>query len=372
MSEAVSYVVRGGTLSRDLRRVLAPFSLSLRRHTLTAIVGHGGAGKSSLLRALAGLPSGGSVGGEWTYRGEPLAAAEHWGFSERQCLERTAAPGARVVFLEQLRRPVPLPGVDRGWRLLREELGASRASAWLLDEPTAGAPECFAADLRELLLQERRRRDIVLVTHDQSLVRAVADSICLLGEGMLEHHDAQQLFAAPSTPLTTTYLRTGSSWVCSPPAMPELPSHFHWVLPDQVAGMGRPGLNRDEEEDLSALSAANVNVLVSLTEAPFPAAQLRAFGIEGKHFAVPDMGFPAIGPTARLCRFVETRVKDGERVAFHCHAGLGRTGTLLAAYLIWMRQDARQAIEQVRAVNPRFIQTVEQERFLERFQEDVG
>lgn len=367
-----SYVVREGILSREQQRILGPISFALPSHALTALVGHGGAGKSSLLRVLAGLPTGLAVEGTWTHQGKPLQAAEHWRFTEHQSLAKTPAESGDVVFLDQLRRSIPIPGVDRGWRLLLENLLTSQASTWLLDEPTVGAPDDFVEGLRTLLLETKRQRDIVLVTHDQSLVRAVADNVCLLGGGGLEFHDAKQLFSSPSTPLATTYLRTGSSWVCTPPVMPELPNHFHWVLPDKLAGMGRPGLNREVEEDLSALSAANVNVLVSLTETPFPADQLQAFGIEGKHFAISDMGFPAIGPAARLCKFVETRLKDGERVVFHCHAGLGRTGMMLAAVLVWMRQDARQAIQQVRSINPRFIQTIEQERFLERFQEDVG
>lgn len=353
--------------------MVGPASFALRSPSLTAVVGHGGAGKSSLLRALGGLTPPEEREGTWTYREGPLPLAERWRFTEHRSLEKIPSPGGGgVVLLEQLRRSTPLPGVDRGWRLLLGELQASSARAWLLDEPTVGAPDEFVEGLKRLLLEAKRQRDIVLVTHDQSLVHAVADDLCLLGGGALELHDAQRLFTDPPTPLAHTYLRTGSSWLCPPPEVPKLPTHFHWVLEERLGGMGRPGLNREVEEDLAALSAANVNVLISLTEAPFPADQLRAFGIEGRHFAIPDMGFPAVGPAARLCKFAETRIKDGDRVVFHCHAGLGRTGLMLAATLIWMRTDARAAIEQVRRINPRFIQTAEQERFLQRFQDDVG
>ncbi|MCS6901533.1 MAG: protein-tyrosine phosphatase family protein [Myxococcales bacterium] len=368
-----SYVLHQGSVLREGRRVVGPASFAFRSPSLTAVVGHGGAGKSSVLRALGGLASTEELEGTWTYRGGPLPYAERWRFTEHRSLEKIPSPeGGGVVLLEQLCRSTPLPGVDRGWRLLLEELRVSRASAWLLDEPTVGAPDDFVEGLKRLLLEAKSTRDIVLVTHDQSLVREVADDVCLLGGGTLELHNALSLFQNPPTPLAQTYLRTGSSWLCPLPEVPGLPNHFHWVLEDRLAGMGRPGLNRDVEEDLAALSGANVNVLISLTEASFPAEQLRPFGIEGRHFPIPDMGFPAVGPAARLCKFVETRLKDGDRVVFHCHAGLGRTGMMLAATLVWMRTDAREAIARIRSVNPRFIQTAEQERFLQRFQDDVG
>lgn len=58
----------------------------------------------------------------------------------------------------------------------------------------------------------------------------------------------------------------------------------------------------------------------------------------------------------------------GEVVAFHCRAGLGRTGTLLACQLIWSGERAIRAIERVRQINPRAIQSDEQVAFLRAFE----
>ena len=62
--------------------------------------------------------------------------------------------------------------------------------------------------------------------------------------------------------------------------------------------------------------------------------------------------------------------RDGRVLAFHCRAGLGRTGTLLAAVLIWRGQGAVEAIETARAVHPRWIQSQEQFAFLEALEDE--
>jgi len=55
----------------------------------------------------------------------------------------------------------------------------------------------------------------------------------------------------------------------------------------------------------------------------------------------------------------------------HCRAGLGRTGTMLAAVLIAEGLAALDALEAVRRVQPRFVQSQTQLDFLERFERFV-
>jgi atypical dual specificity phosphatase len=84
------------------------------------------------------------------------------------------------------------------------------------------------------------------------------------------------------------------------------------------------------------------------------------------------MGVPALGPTASLCRDVEQTIRGGGAVVLHCRGGLGRTGTLAAAVLVWMGWSAKESIDHVRAISRGYIQNQAQADFVHRFAGTVG
>lgn len=63
-----------------------------------------------------------------------------------------------------------------------------------------------------------------------------------------------------------------------------------------------------------------------------------------------------------LVRHMQRLLDKGEVLAVHCKAGIGRTGTILAAWLIREGgMSAATAIERLRRINPAYVQTETQE-----------
>lgn len=145
------------------------------------------------------------------------------------------------------------------------------------------------------------------------------------------------------------------------------PRGFRWLVEGKLAGTPEPGLLFDIEYDLSLLRAAGITMLVTLTEHPLPDALLEAHGLKSLFFPIVDMNVPSCRATEDLCALVEMAMERGEVIAFHCKAGLGRTGTLLVSYLIWEGAPPQEALEVARSIEPGWVQSDIQEQYLFEF-----
>ncbi|XP_036441461.1 protein tyrosine phosphatase domain-containing protein 1 [Colossoma macropomum] len=75
------------------------------------------------------------------------------------------------------------------------------------------------------------------------------------------------------------------------------------------------------------------------------------------NFGMTDFGVSSMIGMLDAVKVLAFSVEEG-KVAVHCHAGLGRTGVLIACYLIYtLRISASEAIHYVRIKRPRSIQT---------------
>jgi len=99
---------------------------------------------------------------------------------------------------------------------------------------------------------------------------------------------------------------------------------------------------------------------------------LASRAIDQKHIPVQDYTPPTLEQMIEFVAVVEDSVKTGTPVGVHCTAGLGRSGTMAAAYLVADGASADEAIATVRRLRPGSIETPAQEDAVRRFEKNLG
>jgi atypical dual specificity phosphatase len=144
-----------------------------------------------------------------------------------------------------------------------------------------------------------------------------------------------------------------------------IPHAFDWLVPQQLAACVNPSV---AEQAAVELESGRVRLLINLHERPDPPEMLRRLNAEPLHLPVSDSNPPTQDQLERGVAAIGEALGRGERVAVHCGAGLGRTGTLLAAYLVSQGHGAEDAIARVRAARPGSVETLEQEAAVHEFE----
>jgi atypical dual specificity phosphatase len=132
-----------------------------------------------------------------------------------------------------------------------------------------------------------------------------------------------------------------------------------WVTPG-VLGCSYPRTDRA----LAALSGQGVRLLVNLHGRPHDPARLKRHGLREVHLPVKDFSAPSPEQIERGVGAILEAMAAGEAAAVHCGGGLGRTGTLLACYLLTSSEGlgAEGALRRVRALRPGSVETPAQLR----------
>jgi len=154
--------------------------------------------------------------------------------------------------------------------------------------------------------------------------------------------------------------RTGKVYRRIRANLTDKPSNFSWLIEGRLAGSGRPY----SKSQVDWLKDNAVTAILSLTEDPLPGEWTR--GVETRHISMKDHAPVSHSDMLLGADYIHSSISEGKAVLVHCLAGKGRTGSVLAAYLmVYEGKSARQAIDELRERRGGSVEHQQEQRVLE-------
>ncbi len=131
------------------------------------------------------------------------------------------------------------------------------------------------------------------------------------------------------------------------------PTGFVWLEEKRIAGSGYPA----SRGQLEWVRLQGIDAVITLTESPLPRALQDGMPMTFDHVPMADHRGPSFEELDGAVSVLQTRLGEGRKVMVHCLAGEGRTGCVLAAYVIRVKRlGAAEALEAVREVKHSFVE----------------
>ena len=144
------------------------------------------------------------------------------------------------------------------------------------------------------------------------------------------------------------------------------PDNFSWLIENKLAGSAIP----TSIDEVKWVIDQGVKSIVTVREESLDDEWVKE--VKYLHIMSNDMGVPEFVDLVSAVDFIHRRITNNEPVMVHCLAGLGRTGTILACYLVkYQNMSADEAIQKVREERSGSIQSYPQEEIIFRFSKSI-
>ena len=221
---------RGVRLKRGDRDILRGVDLHADAGEVVALMGLSGSGKTTMLRAIAGLEP--RDGGEVSAAKVGMVFQFHYLFEHLSAIDNVTLAPIEVLHLSKheartrAQQLLDQLGVGHRAHALPRELSGGEAQRvaiaralavdpplLLLDEPTASLDPARRNDLGDALVKlAKSGRALVMTSHDDDFVREFASRVVVLADGeVVEQGDPRAVLASPSHPATRALLQVERS-----------------------------------------------------------------------------------------------------------------------------------------------------------------
>jgi atypical dual specificity phosphatase len=136
---------------------------------------------------------------------------------------------------------------------------------------------------------------------------------------------------------------------------------FKWLVPGIIAGAPHPDLSRGIAGAAPLLRAQGIGAIVTLMDKPL---EPNPEGLGFQYLFVETANYRPPANLQPILAFIDRQTQESRAVLVHCFAGIGRTGTVLAAWLL--HQTSELSVEEaVARVRDQYVQGDAQSRFPE-------
>jgi len=144
------------------------------------------------------------------------------------------------------------------------------------------------------------------------------------------------------------------------------PDNFSWIIENKLAGSAIP----TSIDEVKWVIDQGVKSIVTIREETLDESWVK--DVNYLHILSNDMSVPEFDDLIYAVDFIHRRITNNEPVLVHCLAGMGRTGVILACYLIkYQKMSASEATEKIREERPGSIQSYPQEEIIFRFEKSL-